>query len=123
MKNFIFLFFIVLSCSQKKSEIRYMSLYSTTIKSINCNDLLKSSQIKKLNLTDKKANELVKIFSQLDPADSGWKIDARVSGFIYDDSKKLNFCMSGIIIDINGAKYFVNDNLRNQIIQITNKQF
>ena len=122
MKNLLVNFFMIISCSQKKSEIQYMSLYSTTIISINCNELLKSSQIKKLNLTDKEANELVKIFSQLDPADSGWNIDARVSGFIYDSSKKLNFCMSGTIIDINGAKYFVNDNLRNQIIQITNKQ-
>lgn len=63
-----------------------MSLYSTTIISINCNELLQSNQIKKLILTNKETNELAKIFTQLKPADSGWEIDARVAGLIYKNS-------------------------------------
>lgn len=119
--NFIFILvlFNCYSCEKKHSEINYIFLNTTTVVALSCNDLANSSQIKNLILSDDNNERLAKIFSKLKPAESDWNVDARISGFIYNNSTKLNFCMSSTIIEINGKKYFVNDELRSYMISIT----
>ena len=81
--------------------------------------IIKVKWNKKVVLTKEEDSELIKIFAELKPADYDWNVDARVSGFLYEQSTKLNFCMSTTIIEINSKKYFVNDKLRDYIVKIT----
>ena len=119
MKYLISLLVLFISCSEKTGELQYINLYTTTIISINCDEVVKSNGVKKLIFSKEEEAELIKIFSKLKPADSDWNIDARVFGFIFENSTKLRFCMSTTIIEINGKKYFVNDELRDYILKIT----
>lgn len=117
----IFICFLFCSCKSPQSEIQYINLYITTVKALSCKELEQSSNKKKHILSKVEVSKLLVLFSQLKPADSEWNVDARVSGFVFDGSKRVDFCMSSTIIEIKGIKYFVNENLRKFVLKITVK--
>lgn len=118
----IILLLVLFSCQNQKGEIHYIDIYTTTVRSVTCENLMQSTHKKKLLLSNIENMELSKIFSNLKPAESGWNIDARIYGIVYDRAKRLDFCMSTTIIEINNKKYFVNDQLRDYIIKLTTKK-
>lgn len=118
----IILLFVLFGCQEQKSEIQYIDIYTTTIRSITCENLRKSTHKNQLSLSSMESKKLSKMFSDLKPAESDWNIDARLYGIIYDKAKKLNFCMSTTIIEINNKKYFVNDQLRDYVVKLTTKK-
>ncbi|MDG4655282.1 hypothetical protein, partial [Chryseobacterium arthrosphaerae] len=75
------------SCQQQEGEIQYINLYITTVKAIDCESLRKSEHKKKLSLNDVENKKLLRIFSDLKSAESDWNIDARLYGFIYNNSE------------------------------------
>lgn len=118
----IILLLVLFSCQNQKGEIQYIDIYITTVRSITCENLKKSTHKKKLLLSNTENKELSKMFSDLKPAESDWNIDARLYGIVYNGAEKLNFCMSTTIIEINNKKYFVNDQLRDYIVKLTTKK-
>ena len=124
VKIFVGLFLIMLissSCDRKRSQIHYMNFYTTTIKSISCDDLGQSQQTKVRVLSELETRKIFDLISRLKPADSDWTINARIDGFLYKSSKRIDFCMSTTIIEVEEKKYFVNDDLRAYMIVLTKK--
>jgi hypothetical protein len=124
LKIFVGLFlimFISFSCDKKRSQIHYMNLYTTTVISISCHDLTNSTQTELRVLSEIENKQVFALISRLKPADSDWNIDARINGFLYNNSKKIDFCMSTTIFEMGGKKYFVNDNMREYMIELTKK--
>lgn len=120
--NILFILFLLImsSCKNPKGEIEYIDIYTTTARSISCENLKKAKYKKKVLLSTPENHKLLKLITTLKPADSDWNIDARLYGFVYDGSEKLNFCMSTTIIEINNKKFFVDDELRDYIVKLTN---
>lgn len=98
-----------------------MGLYTTTITLVKCENLKKSTHLKKVTLSPEQDKEILNIFSQLKPIKENLDVDARLYGFINDGSQRLDFCMSATIIEINGKKYSVDNSLRTYIIKLTKK--
>lgn len=115
------MFLLFFNCQKPKSEIHYISLYTSTITLLKCENLKKSSNTKSIVLSDEENNELVNIFYHLKPIKENLGIDARVYGSVYDGSKKMNFCSSIGVIEINNKKYSVDDNLREYLLMLTTK--
>lgn len=118
----IFMFLLFINCQKPKSEIHYISLYTTTITLVKCENLKKSSTTKSIVLSDEENDELVNIFSHLKPLKKNLGIDARVYGSVYDGSKKISFCSSVGVIEINNKKYLVDDKLREYLLMLTSKK-
>ena len=115
-----FLLFFISSCEkQNRSEINYINLYSTSIVRIDCENLKKSSNLKKAQLTDFESKQFLEIIKNLKICDQDFGIDSRVFGTIYNRKNVNNFCMSTTINEINQRKYFVDDQLRNFNIKLT----
>jgi hypothetical protein len=116
----ISLFSILFSCQNQKSEIHYIGLYTTTITSLNCENLKKATHKKNLNLSGQQNEELLKMFSELKPVTKDVNIDVRLYGFIFNkEYKRLDFCMNIGFIEINNKKYFVSEKLKEYILKIT----
>lgn len=64
---------------------------------LKCENLKKSSQLKYLALSDNENDEILNIFSHLKQLKKDLDIDARVSGIVYKESEKFDFCMSTTI--------------------------
>lgn len=105
---------------QTKGELNYMNMLISPTRSINCDSLKSSNHIKHLKLTIEEQKYLVSNFSQLKLAEVDLEVDARVFGSIEKDSKKYDFCAGIGVIEINNKKYFVDDNLRNYLLKLTN---
>lgn len=111
---------LLVNCSQKKiAEIHFINLYTTTIIAVKCEDLKKSTHLKNLTLDSDETENLLKLFKNLKPASSNYKVDARLFGVAKNGSEKTEFCMSAGVIDLNGKRYFVNDELRNFILKLS----
>lgn len=117
-----FLLSVISSCHKQKGEFRYINLYTTTITAVKCENLRKSSNLKTIQLSDIETNKLIEIFSTLEPIKEYSGIDSRLFGFFYQDSKKINICMSINIIEINGKQYSVNSELRDYMMHLTEKK-
>ncbi|WP_276878191.1 hypothetical protein [Chryseobacterium joostei] len=74
---------------------------------------------KKKNLNIEESQKLLQLFRSLKKADADWKINARMFGYIKEESIESEFCMGNNIININGSNYFVDESLRNYILKIT----
>lgn len=117
----ILLIFISSCGKEKKSEINYsINLYSTSIIRIKCENLRNSTNIKNVKLTKSESTHLYKIIQNLEVCDQDYGIDARLYGSIYIENKKMDFCMSTTIIEVDNKKFYVDSNLRNYIIKLTN---
>lgn len=119
--SLVFLFSVILSCNKQRGEFRYINLYATTIIDVKCENLRRSSNLKTIQLSDIETNKLIEIFSKLEPIKEYNGIDARLFGSFYQDSKKINICMSINIIEINGKQYSVNSELRDYMMYLTEK--
>ena len=117
-----FILSVISSCNKQKCEFRYINLYTTTITAVKCENLRKSSNLKTIQLSDIEANKLIEIFSTLEPIKEYSRIHARLFGFFYQDSKKINICMSINIIEVNGKQYSVNNELRDYMTHLTEKK-
>ena len=110
------------SCyNSNHGELNYIDLKKETTINISCNDL-KKYHLDTRNLNEIEEHQMLKLFKILKVADDEWKIDARVYGYIFEKNKRINFCMSRTIIDIEGKKYFVSDQLRDYILVLTRKK-
>ncbi|MEG1592022.1 hypothetical protein [Chryseobacterium sp.] len=117
-----FIFSIISSCNKQRGEFRYTNLYATTIIDVKCENLRKSSNLKTIQLFNIETKKLIEIFSKLEPIKEYNGVDARLFGFFYQDSKRINICMSINIIEINGKQYSVNNELRDYIMYLTEKK-
>jgi len=111
---------LLISCKKSKGELHYINLYSTTITLLKCENLKKSSQLKNIILSEKENSEMLTIFSHLKPVKDNFDVDSRLYGTVYESSKRFDFCMSTTIIEINNKKFFVDDELRDYIVKLTN---
>lgn len=121
--------YIIVSCicfncndsSNEQSQIYYMDFYASTIRSISCNDLQKSSKIQKVLLSDQEAEKLCFLIFNLPLAERDYiSMDARAYGIVYDNiGNKKSFCMSLTLIEIDNKKYFVSEELRDYILELT----
>ncbi|WP_411812419.1 hypothetical protein ACLB9Y_04620 [Chryseobacterium scophthalmum] len=124
MKRILLFIYIILtfcSCSKTdlKGELNYTDLNDEIIANVSCADLKRDYKTSKIELTDNEEKNLIGLFNSLKTANEKWNVDARLFGFIYDDGRKVNFCMGNNIINIDGSNYFVDENLRNYILEKT----
>ncbi|AYZ11964.1 hypothetical protein EGY05_08520 [Chryseobacterium arthrosphaerae] len=119
-KLFLTIFlFLVLSCQKQEGQIYYIDMGISPVRSINCDSLRLHPNKKQLTLSNDENNKLINIFSKLIPVKNNLDVDARLYGFVYDGSKKLDFCSGIGVIELNGKKYLVNDSLREYMIKLT----
>lgn len=118
---YLFSFFMFFSCHKNDNfgELNFIDLRIQTVVNVSCEQLKKDYSTKKKNITKKESEKIFHIFSNLKKADADWETNARIFGFIRDESKQIYFCMGNNIITINGNNYFVTDNLRTYILEIT----
>lgn len=127
MRNYfkIVFYFSIISffsnCTEQNGEINYINLYSTSIISIKCESLKTYSQLKNKSLTNEERKKIASAFSKLKLSEKGFNVDARIFGFFEFESKQYNFCGGINIIEINNKKYFVDENLRRIIVNLTRK--
>lgn len=120
----ICIMFTICSChnTNLKGELNYIDLSDEIIVNVSCDDLKKNYSTNKIQLTENEKEDLIRLFKSLKTAGKNWNTDARLFGFVYDDEKKINFCMGNNIILINEKLYLVDDNLRKYIVKlITNR--
>lgn len=117
-----FVLYLLCSCQKEEGKIYYIDMSISPIRSIHCDSLRQSSAKKQLVLSNESNNKLSKIFSNLKPTEATRDIDARVYGWVYEETQTLNFCMGIGVIEINNKKYFVNDELRDYMRKITTKK-
>lgn len=117
----IFSYSIFISCQKQQSEIHSIGFYTTTITSVSCEKLKKTSHKKSKILSDEENAKLLTLFSQLKPIESDVNLDARLYGNVYDKSKEINFCMNIGIIEINGMKFYVSDDLKQYMLFLSKK--
>ncbi len=119
----VFLCLILSGCQKPKSEIHYIGLYTSVITSLSCDNLKKATHKSNLILSEKENNELLTLFSHLTPTANDINIDARLYGFVWDEkNKRSDFCMNLGLIELNGKKYFVNDELRKYVLKLTKEK-
>lgn len=119
----ILIIYILFSCnSRKNSEIHYISFSKITAIPIECENLRNNSDYKK-QLSYKEANKLYHLMSNLQPAGDEYSADARAYGIIYNhNGSAKHFCMGNNIIEIDNKKYFVNEKLREYMLELTKLQ-
>lgn len=119
--SIICIMFTICSCrnTNLKGELNYINLNDEIIVNVSCEDLKKNYSTNKIQLTDNEEEDLIRLFKSLKTTGKNWNIDARLFGFIYDNERKINFCMGNNIILINEKFYFVDDNLRKYIVKLT----
>lgn len=116
-------FFNCNDSSTEQSQIYYMDFYASTIRSISCKDLQKSSNVKKVVLSEQEVEKLYFLISNLPLAGRDYtSMDTRAYGVIYDKGNKKNFCMSSTIIEIDYKKYFVSEELREYVLELTKEK-
>ncbi|SIT26171.1 hypothetical protein SAMN05421786_1212 [Chryseobacterium ureilyticum] len=125
MKRILLFIYIILttySCSKTNlnGELNYIDLNDEIIVNVSCADLKRNYKTDKIKLTGNEEKDLIELFRSLKAANEKWSVDARLFGFIYDNNgRKVNFCMGNNIININGSNYFVDESLRNYILEKT----
>ena len=110
-----------LSCQKQQAEIHSIGFYTTTITLVSCEKLKKASHKKSKVLLDEENAKLLILFSKLKPIESDTNLDARLYGYVYDKSQKINFCMNIGIIEINGKKFNVSDELKQYMLLLSRK--
>lgn len=118
----VYLFYLlgILSCKNNNfGEMNFIDLRTQTVVNVSCEQLKTKYSTKKKIVNEEESKKIIYFFKNLQKADADWKVNARVFGFINDGAKKNKFCMGNNIININGKNYFVNDSLRNYILEIT----
>lgn len=108
-------------CRKIEPEVHFINLYTTTVTRIPCENLKKSGSTQTIVLSDKENDRLTGLFSRLQPVDKNLDIDARMYGFVYSGTKKLDFCLNPGLIEINTGKFLVSPELRNFLVELTNK--
>ncbi len=122
-----FIFYILLTailisflgCQRSNPEIHFINLYTTTITLVQCENLKKSPSTRKIVLTDRENDILADLFSHLQPVQRNPDIDARMYGFVYRRTEKLDFCLSVTIVEINDRKFLVSPELRDYLVKLT----
>lgn len=109
-------------CQKQDGQIYYIDMRISPIRSIHCDSLKLHPNKKQLILSNEENNKLANIFSQLKPIQESLDIDARVYGYVYNGSKKMDFCSGIGIIKINEKKYLVNDKLREYLLKLTTQK-
>lgn len=113
--------FFLSGCQQSGPEIHFINLYTTTVIWIPCENLKKSGSTQTIMLSDEENDRLTGLFSRLQPVDKNLNIDARMYGFVYSRTEKLDFCLSASLIEINTRKFLVSPELRNFLVELTDK--
>lgn len=119
----ILISYILFSCSSKSnSEIYYINFNIITIRPIDCENLRNNSDYKK-QLSYKEADKLYHLISNLQLAGDEYSTDARAYGTIYNNNESAkHFCMGNNIIEIDNQKYFVSEELREYMLELTQLQ-
>lgn len=108
-------------CRRMEPEVHFINLYTTTVTRIPCENLKKSGITQTIMLSDEENDRLTGLFSRLQPVDKNLDIDARMYGFVYSGTEKLDFCLSASLIEINTRKFLVSPELRNFLVGLTDE--